>query len=535
MKAKKRNTRLSLIMAAALAITASLSSMPVLASESETVDNKNSDYVDTVSFAIKDDLVDLSPWKQMNNGRELVATLVYETLLTGDMEPCLAESYEQVDDHTYIFYLYDYIYDTEGNHLTASDVVYSVDSCLAIGENPAVCNTVVSAEAIDDYTVQLNLVETVGIGDFESAIFNLMITTQAAYEASEDGMVTTPVGTSHYTVTEFIKSSSCTLEDTQDYWQTDELTAACSVANTKTIVAHIITDSSQRTIALQNDTVDYAAVAYTDRNTFLEKEGYTVSDVMIGSAFLLIPNCSESSIMNNELLREAVFYAIDNAGVATGYTTAVASPLYAIGSSVYSDYYADYFETEAETNYYNYDPDKALELISEAGYSASDININLVCQSSQDGQDCAQIMQAYLMAIGINCSITSYDSAIINDYLEDDTTWDLYVAQYRGDESWLNITEKIFNPEKFSSGGTFNFIFDDELQELMNTARSVDGHTEENVKAFHDYIVENAYVKGVLVAMTTNVLTSVFDADGIVYQDISPTQINVGASVYNAE
>ena len=55
-----------------------------------------------------------------------------------------------------------------------------------------------------------------------------------------------------------------------------------------------------------------------------------------------------------------------------------------------------------------------------------------------------------------------------------------------------------FLAANYKTGGTCNFIFDDKLQADLATVNTDEGHTEENVKALYNYIVDNAYGYGLL-------------------------------------
>jgi ABC-type transport system substrate-binding protein len=503
--------------------------------ENTTEEITETGYIDEVNISMSGDLSDLSPWGTNNsNGRSYTVTTIYETLLTGDMEPCLAESYERVDNSTYNFTLYDYIYDTEGNHMTAEDVVFSVEKCLEIGSQPPVCNSVVGAEVLSEYTVQIKLRDNAGLGDIENVLANFFVVTQEAYENSSDGMRTTPVGTSHYALKSFTASASITLEDTENYWQTEELTAARSRANVKTINYYVQTESSQRVIALQNGSVDFAQVPLSDRATFANDDNYIVKDAMSGGAFVIIPNCSSDSPLNDVNLRKAVFYAIDNEACADGYSTGLAKAVVGVGSTYYSDFDEEYFSQEAaDGNYYSYNPELAQQYLADAGYSAGQLTLRLYVQSAQQYTDEAAIIQAYLGNIGINVEITSLDNSIIVSYLEDSSAWDLYAVSYRGDASWCNITDKFFNPSYFATGYGINFIEDDTLMEKLELCRSYDGHTTENLNDYHDYIVENAYVMGLLATATSDVFSASKFSGGFVFQDSSAAAICAGACTFN--
>ena len=56
--------------------------------------------------------------------RTLYEYLIDRNEFGGEMVGCMMKSYEKVGENTYNLTIYDYIYDTAGNHITASDVAF---------------------------------------------------------------------------------------------------------------------------------------------------------------------------------------------------------------------------------------------------------------------------------------------------------------------------------------------------------------------------------------------------------------------------
>ena len=65
----------------------------------------------------------------------------------------LAKNWTQKDDTTYEVELYDYIHDTEGNPITASDIKFCFDSALAT-KNYSKLEVIDSVTVLDDYKVE---------------------------------------------------------------------------------------------------------------------------------------------------------------------------------------------------------------------------------------------------------------------------------------------------------------------------------------------------------------------------------------------
>ena len=86
---------------------------------------------DTLTIALSGDSISLDPVLTNDNQSSNAMAQIYEGLVkiddkTGEISPCLAESYEHPDDLTYIFKLKKGIKFHNGEEMKASDVVFSL-------------------------------------------------------------------------------------------------------------------------------------------------------------------------------------------------------------------------------------------------------------------------------------------------------------------------------------------------------------------------------------------------------------------------
>lgn len=460
-------------------------------------EKEESAIVDVVKVATTDNPSDLSPWAGSNSGAIGWLYLFYESLFIeeykGEMEPCLAKSYTQ-DGNVITVELFDYIEDAAGNHFTANDVVFSLDKAIE-GGNISYTRILNSYRAVDDYTVELILNDNLTVGDLETFFTNVYYVTEAAYEASEDGMVTTPVGTGHYEVVEYTNGYDLIVEARDDWWQTDEqYVASRSVANAERIEIYVMADTTSAAIAVETGEVDVAPITSNDVETVEATDGLSLYTYMMSLTRILLGNCSEDSVLQDANLRRAVYYALSNEGIAQ---ILQGIAVYDMSNSNYPDYYEDYYKELAADNYYSYDPDKAKELLEEAGYG-SGLQLTLLTDSSSDSVAIAEGIQAYLLEVGIDVKIDAYQNNMLTSIAEDSTAWDLYLRQTASNNYATVAWSRPFSKDNYTTGGTCNFIFDDELQEKLAYVNTDEGHTEENVKELYNYIVDNAYGYGLM-------------------------------------
>lgn len=75
------------------------------------------------------------------------------------------------------------------------------------------------------------------------------------------------------------------------------------------------------------------------------------------------------------------------------------------------------------------------------------------------------------------------------------------------------------------------FIHDDTLQQYLTTCKTLEGHTEENMTAMHDYILENAYY----CALTTSSMNAVYSEDFAELVFREREFLRAGACSYNLD
>lgn len=464
-----------------------------------------------VVVGISADPTSLAPWLSNNGGRIGIMPSVYETLvqtegLGTEMYGVLAESWEQVDDVTYNVKIYDYIYDTAGNHMTAADVAFSYNTAKEQG-NLNKLSQIKEVKAIDDYTAQFVMNEKLNDGQLETLWTEAVVVTQAAYEASEDGMATIPVTTAPYKVTEYVAGSKVIAVKNEDYWQTDETKIRqMSKQNVDNVEFDIITDMSQMANALKTGSIDMTnTVDAIDLPAFKDggeyADGFTAFQVEANNTYMLQFNCDPQSPCGNVNLRKAIMYAINKDQIVDTVLGGDGFAVHGYGNKKFGDYNPEWDKQE----YFDYDIEKAKEYLAkfeeETGLKASDITLTLINKeaSRPNDNDVMQIIQGYLLAIGVNSEISVQSANNYVKFASDPTAWDVTMASENAASTNYLITwwENQMNPAYYPESGTFNFIKDDKLTELINIAKTPEGHTTENMDALQQYLNDNAYVYGI--------------------------------------
>lgn len=451
---------------------------------------------DAVTVAVDDDSFTIGPWGSEGSVRDwteniLWAHLAYRPYIGATLDDGLqlvaAKTVTQVDDTTYEIEIYDNITDSEGNAITASDVVYSYEKLKEYGYSTDIGNYYDSAEATGDYTLTMNMKSSAD-GVIEKLLTAASIASEEWYEnASENDINSDPATTGAYTVTAMVAGSSVSMEARDDYWKTEDL-ADSELQNVKEINIRCITEASSRSIALENGEVDMAEISSTDVSRFEGDDNYNVTDYMNAMSQYLVFNTSENSVCQDVNVRLAIAYAFDAYTVLLGSGSDAGVMSYDVAPNLAPDY-VDEWDSE---DYYAMDLEMSAYYLDLAGYEPGELEVHFMC-SSQAPQGPYEAMQAMLEQAGITMVIDAYDRALRSTYDSDPTMWDFKENSDTVDDFTVNFWNALFNDENFALG-TEGFTQDDTLQELLDAAN--EDRSEENMNAFHDYVVENCYMIG---------------------------------------
>jgi len=450
-----------------------------------------------VRVAISDDVATLDPLGDNGQGRYMVLQSCFEYLCSldgvgGKMEGLIAKSWKQVDTYTYVVEIYDYVYDCAGNHITANDVAFSYNKCIELGLQGMALNMIESVTATDEYTVEFK-VNSDAAGCMLNTLTGVMIVSQKAYEEDPDHMANKPIGTGAYIVTEFTPGSTIKMVRNENYWQKPELTSWYSQANVDEIEFHVIMEPAQLTLALETGTVDIAG--YMPQNEADNFEGNSDFDVTVQNNLMsqvLLFNASELSPFSSKELRQAVLYAIDNAAILQNVFNGKGT----VNKNYANDIYPDYVDDWDNQDYYEYNIDKAKQLVADSGVDLTGKKVRIMTTPSSTQIRIAQLLQAYMSQIGIESEIISYDSSLYIGYCFDPTQWELRLDT-RGAGDYVSSVYKYSFDQDMYGGITVNFYHDEDLQVLLRAAMAEETHNAESLDAFSKAMNELALGYGI--------------------------------------
>lgn len=348
-------------------------------------------YGGDITVGIAQDLGDsLDPYQMTAAGTKEVLFNVYEGLVKpdseGNLDPAVAENWAVSDDGlVYTFTLREGVKFHNGESVTADDVVYSINKCADTTTDSSVASAlsaVKSVEATDEKTVVVTLAEP--NTDFLSYMTLAIVPADYADEA------TSPVGTGPFKFVSRSVQENVVLEKFDDYWGTP--------AYLDSVTYKIYEDGEALVMALQSGAVDIAAHLSVTQSESLGSDYNILEGTM---------NLVQAMYLNNKVkpfddvrVRQALCYAVDVDGILQltedGRGTKV-------GSSMYPNFKKYFVEELGDT--YSYDPEKARQLLADAGYPDGFSFAITVPSNYTPHVDTAQVITEQLRQVGINATI----------------------------------------------------------------------------------------------------------------------------------
>lgn len=322
---------------------------------------------------------------------------VYEGLVridrNGDIVPALASAWEtSADGLTWTFTLREDVTFHNGEALTPEDVVAAVERAA----DPDSGHTHPEYyEAIESVKAEGNRIVVTLSQPASSLLYNLARPDSVVYQAgTEESQASAPVGTGPFRFAEWVEGSEVRLEKYPDYYG--------DVAYLDSVTFRIIEDTNAQLAALQAGDIDMVGVALSPENA-LQLEGNADIKVTEGSSTteitMALNNTREP--LSDPLVRQAITHAIDKTaiveGAMFGYGTVIGSH-----ASPIEPYYEDLSET------YPYDPDRARELLAEAGY-AEGLSLDFELPPYPYERRAGEVIAQQLSEVGVTVNLTNVE------------------------------------------------------------------------------------------------------------------------------
>jgi len=418
----------------------------------------------TLVMIIESSPTNLDPRVGLDGQSERIDELIFDYLVRRDghfnMKPELAESWDIPDPRTYVFHLHHGAKFHNGQPLTARDVKWTFDSVMqgkVRTTKAAVYRPVDHIDAPDDYTVVFHLKEP-----FATLLWNLSDGSVGIVPYGSTGEVSRhPIGSGPFRFISAEQDKEVILERNNDYWG--------EKANLPRVRFAVVPDDTTRALELRKGSADVVSNALPfDTVVALEREKHLTILRGPGTMLSYLAFNLRDPILKDVRVRQALAYAIDRRPILRYLGRGFQRPAYSVLPPESWAYYGD-------VPRYDYNPEKARQLLEQAGYPLIDgTRFRLTMKTSIEGSTrlLAAVLQQQLSDVGITLDIRTFEFAT---FFSDVThgAFQLYSLRWIGGNEDPDIFEYAFHSAKFTpNGANRSFYSNPELDALINQARS---------------------------------------------------------------
>lgn len=360
---------------------------------------------------------------------------------------------------------------SDGTEITAEDVVYCLDRALASPNFSTLMATVEDFEVIDTYSFKI--ITTGPSPSIKQALMHPgtgILPKAYVEQALASGDWSQPVCSGPY------KLESRNVGESVKVVKNDKFFDEATAAQNTSLTFKYVPEASSRTILVETGeadvnfsfaTSDYARASENSNLAIHENTGTVVQ--YIGVDTTVAP-------FDNKLVRQAICYAINREDVMT----VVAEGLGTIAYSVLPPSTLGYSENPSN---YTYDPEKAKELLAEAGY-ADGFDTTIVAFNDLGKRVC-EVVQMFLAEVGINAKIETYDSSVRQSMIANHQV-PMFSGQWGAMADADLVLPRLFTQEAIG-GMNFTHYTNPKLDELFTAGRSTYDE-EERVSIYNEAV-----------------------------------------------
>ncbi len=331
---------------------------------------------------------------------EVVYANVFEGLTRygpdGSIRPALAHSWDISDDGlVYTFHLNTGVTFHDGSTFDAADVKFSLDRARgadSTNAQKALFAGIADVSVIDDHKVQVTLLNPNGTFTTNMAWGDAIILDPDSAEMA----VTNPIGTGPFRFKEWIQGDRIELVRNDDYWG-EPVTLA-------TATFKFISDPTAAFSAMMAGDID-AFPGFPSPETLTMFEGDPSFTVIVGSTEgeTILSTNNKAEHLRDVRVRQAIAHAINREEIVDGAMFGFGTPI----GTHFAPHNPDYLDLTEQSAH---DPEKAIQLLAEAGY-ADGLTLRLMLPPPSYARRGGEIVAAQLRDVGIGTEISNLEWA----------------------------------------------------------------------------------------------------------------------------
>jgi len=356
-----------------------------------------------LTIGIGIDADSLNPQEQTTTLIQNMCALLYDTFLyltpEGKLEPRLATKYEvSPDGLTWTLHLRQGVKFSDGTPFNAKAAKLSWDRALDPKFRVPLRTSITHVKevvAVDDFTLQLKMKYPFAPMDQTLSMVVAATISPAGIEKYGDDVRNNPVGAGPYKLTEWVKGDRIVMVRNDDYWGPK--------ATVEKIIWKVVPDVSTREAMLRSGQIDICYKPSPANVAALKADPKIKVDMPLDTRTIFMALRGDRPILKDKRVRQAFNYAVDKKAIVKKILFDTAQPM----EGTVSPMLFGYAKMEPQ---YDYNPDKAKQLLKEANFDFS----QPVRLASPQGRylfdtQVAEAVQAYLQAIGVKAELRVYD------------------------------------------------------------------------------------------------------------------------------
>lgn len=425
----------------------------------------------TLVYAMMVPPITLDPPNIEDSGSPHVAIQVTEPLVMlgpdNQLRPWLAESWEPNEDASvWTVKLREGVTFSDGTAFDADAVKFTFDRAVDPDKptkRRARLNKIQEVKAVDAHTVEFVLTQPYSALPFVLTDSSMLIVSPKAVEEFGDDIASKAVGTGPFIVEEFVSNQQATLVRNPSYWQ--------QVGNVERIEVKYVPEYSTRQFMLEKGEANLVQdIAPQDMETLDAIDGVST---LARSSFRqsMVSINTQDELFKDKRVRQALNYAIDK--------EAIVKYLLSDAATVNDSPVPPSVDGYVPVGAYEYNPDKARELLTEAGYpNGFEANFwGFTAGGDFMNVETVEQIQSYLAEVGINIKISEADTGAqierTSQGPEESVAQGKHLMWLGGPASRgiQDFLESFYIKEKWApNGGNRGFYYNPRVEELVSLA-----------------------------------------------------------------
>ncbi len=358
----------------------------------------------TLKVALPNRVVSLDPTggaalEGLTYSRAIYDTLVVRDPVTNEYKPSLATRWENPDPLTWVFTLRPNIKWHDGSAFTSADIKGTLDRVARLkGPIAPLWASLDSIETPNDLTVRMKFKTPLGTALANASLLYIVPVAQM----DKEGFFSKPIGTGPFKVQSYRPDAGLTLEANTAYFE--------GAPGVQTLQFVDIPETVARMTALDTGEIDMTWGIPPDQLAAVRRNMNLKIDTLAGYGYYFLWINAKRPPFTDKRVRQAMCYAVDVDGM-------VKNLVGGIGKRASAPIPSTVFGYAAQTPY-NYDPNKAKQLLMEAGVApGTEVQMIWTASGGPQIREISESLISYWNAVGIRVKNGEQERALWLDNL----------------------------------------------------------------------------------------------------------------------